>query len=135
MSEKVTVAEGVKDGVVLVVSALGLTMEPHVFVACILLSAAGAVVGRGFTPEMAHRRAFGLTLAAGVFFTVVALLLDQVASGAWGWWIEIPPQLISMICGAIGPLAIALLMKKFPMVAERFLGKYLPQPVKKPQSE
>lgn len=126
MSEKLSMADGFKDGIVLVVSAVGLSLEPHVFVACIILSLVGAVVGRGFTPVMAQRKTFILTLGAGLLSTIVALLLNQSAAGWAEWWPHLPPQLIAAIGGAFGPLTIAFLMKKFPVIAERVLGRVLP---------
>ena len=128
MSEKVTMAEGAKDVLVLVISGLGLSIEPHVFIACLFLASGGAVIGRGFSPTMAHRRAFGLTLGAGLLFTILALLLDHVCAGVWAWWPALPPQLISIFSGIFGPLTIAFLMKKYPVIAERVLGRVLPDP-------
>ena len=126
MSEKSSVAEGLREAAVLIISGLGLSIEPHVFVACMLLSASGAVIGRGFSPIMSKRRAFFLTLSSGVLFTIMVMLGDQIARSSIEWWPQVPPQFMAIVCGLFGPLAIAYLMKRFPVIAERILGKYLP---------
>lgn len=127
MSDKTPMAEGLRDAVVLIISGLGLSIEPHVFIACMLLSASGAVIGRGFSPVMSQRRAFILTLSSGVLFTIMVMLGDQIAKSSVEWWPSVPPQLMAIVSGLFGPLAIAYLMKRFPDIAERLLGKYLPE--------
>ncbi|MEP4195989.1 MAG: hypothetical protein ABJL99_10180 [Aliishimia sp.] len=126
MREQLNGAEALRDGLFLVASGLGLMLEPPVLVACILLSVVGAVVGRGFSPAMAAPRAYILTLAGGVIFGIGLLLVDQSLHQSVDWWPVLPPQLIAIIAGFIGPLALPLILRRFPMLADRLIDRYLP---------
>jgi len=126
MQEKSSWAEPLREGLVVILSALGLVMDPPVFVACILLSMSGAVIGRGFSPAMARRRAFGLSLGGGVLVTLFGFMLDQMGRATFDWWPTIPPGAIAIAAGLSGPFLLAWLMKNFPNIFERLAGKYLP---------
>jgi len=109
-----------------VTAGLGVMLEPHVFVGCMILSTAGAFVGRHLSPVFATKRAFWATAAAGALAAIAMLLLNQWLAVDGGWWPDMPPQLIAIGSGLFGPVAIPIMIKMFPKFAERLLGRFLP---------
>lgn len=125
MSEKLKLPEAFSDALIVLASGLGLTMDPPVFIGCILLASSGAVIGRGFTPIAVGRKAFGLTLSSGLLFALMAVLLNQ-ALYSGGLIPPISPQLVAILGGLLGPLALPLLLRLFPSLAERIFDHYIP---------
>lgn len=126
MEIKPPFSETFADGLIVIISGFGLILDPPAFVACLLLASFGAVVGRGFTPIAIGRRAFGLTLGGGLLFALI-LLLGFQATYLAGWTPYISPQLLAIIGGLLGPLALPFIMTRFPNFADRLLGRYIPE--------
>ena len=83
MNEKSGLADALRDGLLLLASGLGLTLDPPALMGCFLLSTASAVLTRGFSPVLNQRRVYWLSLAAGVLTAVIFLLMDQAFSQRW----------------------------------------------------
>lgn len=127
VTEKATISQTIYEVTALVITGVGLTLEPGVFLACITFASLGSIVAKNHMEMARTRRGFWLTLMTGLFFSLAMLLLDQSLSQAYTWWPNLAPQLVAIGGGFFSPIAVPLMLRMFPRVADRLVGKYLPE--------
>lgn len=124
--QKTTFMQGVYEGIVLVISGMGLTLDPAAFIGCMAFAATGSAVAKGLDPILSSRRGFWLTLATSLLFTVAMLILNDMPRTEDSWIPELSPQFVAICSGVFGPLAIPFLLRSFPKLADRLLGRIIP---------
>lgn len=112
-------ADALANAIVLIISALGLMMEPHEFVAGIFMSMAGSAGLRIMMPDAKHR-AIWLTLAMGITLGVVGMMVTQ-AMPQYG----VSPQLAAFAGGVASVLVLPWLARRFPSLADSAADKFI----------
>lgn len=125
-ADKVSAAQTFYEVIAIIITGIGITLEPAAFIGCLVFASTGSVVARGLDPMVASRRAFWLTMATGLLFALAMLLLNESLAEAKDWWPALPPQFLAIVGGLFGPIAIPLLLRRFPVLADRLLGRIAP---------
>lgn len=111
-------AEGFTEFLIFLISALGLALDPPVFLACVLLSGTGSVFARTFM-QVSKRAPLVITLGAGLFLSLVLILVNEA-------YFDFRPQLAAAGGGFASVIVLPWLVRKFPsladMAADKFLG-------------